>query len=260
MDKDFNNLLYQFNKIANKNWIKAINNNHGAVGNTFEKELNKDPDSNFFPDYYGIEIKCSTNSSKYPLYLFTVAFDGPTFPEINRLVDLYGHPDKDFKDKNVLFVKLNALEKTTVDNKYKFKLSIDRDEEKIFLEVYDINDNFIEKKSYVYFKSIYNHLYLKLKNLAYVKAYKKRIDKELYFRYYSINLYKINEFDVFLYLLQMAYIKVDLIARISKSGNDAGRYRNKNLVFSIDKDKIEKLFTRVYKYNSDTMESFFIYK
>ena len=49
-------------------------------------------------------------------------------------------------------------------------------------------------------------------------------------------------FDRFLRLLKFGVIEVSLISRISKSGEDIGRYRNKNLVFMIRKQDIDKLF------------------
>ena len=55
-----------------------------------------------------------------------------------------------------------------------------------------------------------------------------------------------------MYLLKNGDINASLISRISKSGIDAGRYRNKNLVFEIDKDKVYYLFDRLYYYNSNT--------
>ena len=65
-----------------------------------------------------------------------------------------------------------------------------------------------------------------------------------------MEIYKLKNFDTFLKLLEQGIIEVDLIARISKSGQDAGRYRNKNLVFKINKDKIWMLFNRIYSYSS----------
>lgn len=44
---------------------------------------------------------------------------------------------------------------------------------------------------------------------------------------------------------------VSLISRISKSGNDAGRYRNKNLVFQIKNENLNKLFEEIYCFNKD---------
>lgn len=111
MNEDTKLLIEQFRQITNKGWIKSISNSFGSIGLTFEKELGKKPDAMYFPDYHGIEIKCTSRYSRYPLYLFTIAFDGPTFPEINRIVEKYGWPDKDYSDRKVLFVKLSFKEK-----------------------------------------------------------------------------------------------------------------------------------------------------
>ena len=255
--KYYNNLLKKFKIISKKKWIKSVCNNHGGVGITFENELGKKSDSLFFPDYDGIELKCTTTYSNYPLYLFTVAFDGPTFPEIERITQLYGYPDKDFPNKNVLFTKLSVNKLNIVNNKYKFKLYIDKREGKMYLKVFDLNNNLIEMKSFIYLKSIYDHIILKLSKMAVIYAYRKNENKNDYFRYYKITIYELFSFDKFLELLEEGIIIVDLISRINKSGVDKGRYRNKNLVFSIRKQDIEKLYDKIYEYNSDTNE---IYK
>ncbi len=251
MDKDIKKLVEEFKRISNKGWIKSSSNSHGVVGNVFEKELGKQADALYFPDYYGIEIKCTTRYSKYPLYLFTVAFDGPTFPEINRLIDSYGWPDKDFKEKKVLFANVKCNSKSIINNKYKFRLDIDENEEKMFLCIYDLNDNLLERKSFVYIDSLYNHLCLKLKKLATIKAFKKKTDNYNSFRYYYIAIYKLISFERFIVLLQNGYINASIIARMNKSGVDVARYRNKNLVFSINKKNINLLFEKVYSYNCD---------
>ena len=114
-------LISQFHLISSKGWIKSVNKGLGSIGYTFEKELGKLPDSLRLPDYYGTEIKCTGRYSRYPISLFTVAFDGPTFPEINRLVDNYGYPDKDFKNKNVLFTSVSPCYKILLPRTYTSK-------------------------------------------------------------------------------------------------------------------------------------------
>lgn len=243
-------LINQFKIISKKGWIKNENKSWGGVGLTFEKQLNKKADSLFLPDYLGIEIKCTTLNSKYPLFLFTVAFDGPTFPEINRLIENFGYPDKDFPDKKILFETINSKTENSTKHKYNFKLEINHEEEKIYLCVYDIYNNLIEKKSFVYFDSIKDHFTIKLNKLALIYAANKTINKEKYFHYYKMEIFKLKNFDTFIKLLEEKIIEVDLIARISKSGSDNGRYRNKNLVFKIKKDNIWRLFNRIYLYTS----------
>jgi len=250
MEQEVKELINNFKIISKKGWIKNKNKSWGSVGLTFEKLLNKKADSLFFPDYLGIEIKCTTLNSKYPLFLFTLAFDGPTFPEINRLVEKFGYPDKDYPDKKILFEKINSNDPQIRRHKYQFKFEIDHQEDKLYLCVYDIYQNLIEKQSFVYLDSIKNHLLTKLNKVALIYAANRKINNDKHFHYYKMEIYKLKNFDTFLKLLEQGIIEVDLIARISKSGQDAGRYRNKNLVFKINKNKIWMLFNRIYSYSS----------
>ena len=202
MNDEVKKLIDNFKIIANKKWIRSVSKSFGSIGLTFEKELDKSPDALYFPDYYGTEIKCTSRYSRYPLFLFTVAFDGPTFPEINRIVEKYGYPDKDYPDKNVLFEKISCNKKTVVNNKYKLKLEVDDKEEKLFLCVYNLNDILIERKSFVYLKTIEEHLTLKLNRLAVIYASTKKDDCYKYFRYYKIDIYNLISFERFLRLLR----------------------------------------------------------
>lgn len=175
MNTEIKELIDKFNLINQKGWIKSISNSFGSIGLTFEKELNKKADSLYFPDYHGVEIKCTSRYSRYPLFLFTCAFDGPTFPEINRIVEKYGYYDKVFTDKKVIYEKLNCKTKHLVNNQYQFKLEIDDSEEKMYLCIYNIHNVLVEKKSFVYLDTLYNHLCLKINRLAIIYASQKKI-------------------------------------------------------------------------------------
>lgn len=249
MAADFKRLIEEFKRISSQKWIPSMNIGTGSVGLTFENELKKSPDSMFFPDYNGIELKCTTRFSRFPFSLFSIAFDGPTYPEINRIVELYGYSDYKFYGNKILRVDLNTSEKTKKGN-YQFKLNVDRKEEKLFLEVYDLNDNLIEKKSFVYLDSVLKRLELKLSNLAIVHSSRKIINKEEFFRYYELDAYELKN-NVFLKLLEEGKIVVTLESRIGKSGMYEGKYKNKNLVFKIKREFLEELFTKIYSINTD---------
>ena len=126
MDENIYKLIKEFERVKNKNWVKSVNKGFGSIGLTFERELGKTQDAMYFPDYNGIEIKCTNMFSRYPLFLFTVAFDGPNFPEIDRIVKKYGWPDKDFPNKNILFTKVNFQRINILPSKYNFKLEKDQ--------------------------------------------------------------------------------------------------------------------------------------
>lgn len=115
----------------------------------------------------------------------------------------------------------------------------------MYLNVYDLNNNMIESESFVYLDSIKQHLLLKLNQLALVYAENKKDENSKYFHYYKMAIYKLKPFEKFIELLKEDIVKVSLIARIEKSGNKIGRYRNKNLVFQINKEYINKLFKQI---------------
>lgn len=77
MEKIKWDLVSKFKEIHKKGYIKGVNNSTNSVGLTFEKELGKKPDSSYLPDYNGIEIKCTTRFSRFPISLFSKSFDGP---------------------------------------------------------------------------------------------------------------------------------------------------------------------------------------
>lgn len=241
---DFKTIIDKFNVISNKGWIKAVNNSLGAIGLTFEHELDKEPDNEFFPDFNTVEIKCLGRYSRYPIGLFACSFDGPEEYEINRITQLYGYYDNTFNDKKVLYAPLRFNQYSVVKDSYIFKLEFEED--KIYLCIYNLNYELIERKSYVFINTLYQHFMIKLQNLALVRASKKVINNTKYFRYYKISLYRLISFDKFLDLLIRDIITVNLVCRLSKSGYKAGRYSNQSLVFQIKPCYLNLLYNLIY--------------
>ena len=60
MNNNSNELISMFKDVACKGWIEGIGSSWGNIGLTFEKEINKMPDSKYTPDFKDIEIKCSS--------------------------------------------------------------------------------------------------------------------------------------------------------------------------------------------------------
>ena len=253
MQKNIIKLIRLFHKISYKSWIKGTSsfNKTGNVGLTFENELHKKADSKYLPDFEGIEIKCTTRYSNYPLNLFTMAMTGNTVAEINRLIEKYGYYTNDYPDKKILIEDFNKKTTNLIDGKWIFKLEIEKQEDKLFLAIYDKSNNLVEKETYIKLSNLHNRLITKLNTLAFIKASKKNINNTDYFRYYEISIYKLTSFDKFLELLRKKIINVTIMGRISKSGEKKGQYRNKNLIFNIEKENIELLYEKIYYYNHD---------
>ena len=87
IDKTIKHIVDEFKVVLKRDWVAGVNDNSfGNVGITFEREIGKSPDSMYLPDYYGVEIKCTTINSTYPLFLFSAAFDGPLFRKLIELL------------------------------------------------------------------------------------------------------------------------------------------------------------------------------
>ena len=256
MNNSKQQLINKFKEITKLKWVNGINNSTNSVGLTFEKLLKKDIDSMYFPDYYGIEIKCTQRFSRYPIKLFSIAFDGPRLYEMNRLLNTYGLPDIKYHDKLQLqgAIYVNKLNK--INNHY-FKIKIDHKNQKLIICVYDENLKLLEEETYLDFQTLKLRITLKLSTMAMVYASKKK-EEQLKFRYYKILIYKLKSFDRFIDLLEKDFISMSLIGRIARSGIEEGRQKNQNLVFSLPKDCIELLFEKEIEYNADLYDKYMV--
>lgn len=257
MEENKKQLLKNFKEITKLKWVEGINNGTNSVGLTFESLLHKDIDSMYFPDYYGIEIKCSQRFSRYPVNLFSISFDGPRLYEMNRLLKTYGSKDVKYLDKLQLQGSIYVNKYNKINNNY-FKIKLNHETKKLIICVYYKDLNLLEEETYIDFETLKLRLTLKLSNLAIVYASKKKSNDKPSFRYYKITIYKLKSFDRFISLLEQDYINVSIIGRVSRSGEEEGRQRNKNIVFSIPKELIELLFEKELEYNADMDNKFMI--
>ena len=137
INKKYSNLINNFNLISQKKWIKSIVNNTSGVGLTFESLLGKLPDSMFFPDYYGIEIKTRRAYSKSAITLFNATPDGEDLFEIERLKNNYGYPCKSDRNYKVIYIEAFGDKLNFAGVKYQYRIDVDRKDNKIYLCIYN---------------------------------------------------------------------------------------------------------------------------
>lgn len=247
MDDNFIELINKFKEINKMRYVEGVNNFYNSAGLTFEKLLNKEADSFYFPDYKDIEIKTTQRFSRYAIGLFSSSFDGPYLYEANYILQKYGKEDLVVSGKKNMIINLKINEKIHFNNHY-FELKIDDAEKCIYLNIYDNMQNFLEKRGIITFQTLQEKYETKLKKLALVFASKKIIDNKISFRYYRINCYQSYEFNKFIKLLKNRTIKTTLILRVSRSEDSFGKNRSKGITFLIAKDKISEMFKLIYSY------------
>ncbi len=247
---EFKEIINEFKRVNNMGYVKGINNNLNAAGLTFEYLLGKSADSMFFPDFKNVELKCTSRFSKYDIGLFSLTFDGPYLFESNYLLEKYGENDSQFTKYKKLIVNFKINKKVLVNNKNYFELKMDYISKMIYFNIYDINFKLIEKRGFISFESIEKRLNIKLKYLALIYNSKKKENSNLFFRYYKIECYELKDSNKILKLLEEGTVKCSLLLRFSRNSEMLGKNRNKNMLFSIRKDCVDKLFDKIYKYEN----------
>lgn len=168
---------------------------------------------------------------------------------MNNFLQKYGEDDYKYSDRKTLYCNLKYNTFVKVSNKYYFLLRII--DNKLVIQVYDLKFNLIDEGPFINLESIKERYKLKLSNLAFIRASKKKINNNLYYRYYELQLYSAKDFDTFVKLIKNKTLSINLVGRISRSGEKEGIQRNKGLVFKLKKEKLNLLFNLIEKINLD---------
>lgn len=242
MEEQFLNLQKKFNHISKKGYIKGIYNTSSSIGRTFENELGLEMNKESIPDYQNIEIKTRRGYTKSTLTLFNAVPNGQNEGELKRIKDTYGYPYKKDKNYKVLFAEVFSNKLNFGGAKYQYKLDIDKNMQKVFLCIYNKKGILLERKIFWTFNYLQEKLLNKIKYLAIIKAWPKKIDGWNYFKYYKINFYVLKNFDKFIECLENGKIKLIIKINIHLDEKHYGQMYDHGCGFDISEEDISKLF------------------
>lgn len=239
-------LKREFEKIRKKGYIKGVCNGLPSIGRTFETELNLMENEFGVPDYYGIEIKTRRAYSKNFITLFNAVPDGEDLFEVERLKNRFGYPYKNDRKYKVLYAEVFGNEMKFAGLYYQYKLDVDRNDKRVYLCIYNRSSKLIERKVYWSFEYLEERLNLKLKKLAIVNAWPRKIDGNDYFKYYKIDFFGLRGFDRFLDLLENGTIKLIIKVGIYLDEKNYGKTYDHGCGFSISESNICELFFKIF--------------
>ena len=248
MKDQINELKEKFYKIKNEGWIKSCRNDYGGIGCTFEKLIGINSNELEIPDFKQIEIKTKTKYSNSYTTLFNCTPTGPHYHEIERLKDKYGYPDSNLKQYNVLNTSIYSKYKNKVGLNFFFELKVDKEKCKIFLIIYNKYGDIIEDNVYWDFDILKEKLYRKLQYLAYIKALKKKINYEKYFKYYEMKIYKLKNFETFIKLLDEGIIRISIKIGVFRDEKKLGKIHDHGTSFGIQEENLDKLYDLIEIY------------
>lgn len=195
MNDIFLEIVEKFNLIKRKGYIKSIYNDCGAAGKMFETLLDKKLDNKRLPDFKSIEIKTITNSSKYPITLFSClpVKEGYTSSEtIEYLLNNYGYNKKE--NCKCLMINVKDGKIKYCKNGFGFMIKVSHKWKKIYLCIFYKNRIF-DTSIYWSFEEIYNIFSEKLKQLVCIKYTQNITHSDKMFYYYRINCYILKTFN-----------------------------------------------------------------
>lgn len=227
-------------ELNKRGYVKSINNNLSGIGNTLEKELGLSNNSFEIPDYLDYEIKARRSFSNSFITLFSSVPDG--IFEIKRIKDNYGYPDKIIRNEKVLNGDVYGNKKNNIGINYLFQLYVDYTNEKIILNIYNKYGKLVDNLSFWSFDTIKEKLQRKVKKLALVDAWPKKINNDFYFNYYKVRFYELKDFNCFIKLIEKGIIKVTFRIGIYRSGPKFGQTHDHGSGFEIQEKNITKLF------------------
>lgn len=248
MKEDVLKLRKNFEIIKSMGWIMSKRSGSTGVGYTFENLLNIEENSFEIPDYNSIEIKTQRAKSNSYVNLFNAVPDGENLCEIERLRTNYGYPDKILKNCKVINCDVWANRLENLGSKYKTKLQVDRDNQKIKLIILDNCLQIVDNKISWSFDLLKNKLFRKLNYLAFIKADSKFMHGVEYFKYKELIIYKLKNFDTFIKLIEDGFIKVTFKSGVVRMGRKKGKTDNHGTGFSILRKNLDKLYDEIRDY------------
>lgn len=173
--------------------------------------------------------------------LFVVNPSGPTNVDSSRLRQKYGKKVLDGKARS-LRVPLYVNKDTLYDKKYKFRLVINYEEERIYIKICGTRGKFYEQKVYWTFDSIREMVEKKIKKFAVVEHESKYVGLDEYFRIKKVMLYEKVNFDKFIEEFERGNIRIYLKVSVYMSGIYIGKTHDHGATFEIFDNTMQNIY------------------
>lgn len=236
-------MIARFRAVKKMGYVPSHRTSDTGIGKTFEDCVGVVENNINAPDLFGFEIKAHREKSSSYVTLFTKK---PSFPDnANGILNAkFGTPYSDNPTLNRLHTSMFADRGNKYIGKYSFQLCIDKQAEKILIQVTDLQTGAVLDNSVGYtFAEIEETLKSKLENLFYVSAKSKKVDGTEQFLFHKADVYMHPSIDRFIELLQEGKIMYDIRIGSYKSGANYGKSHDHGSGFRILPQSFGKLFT-----------------
>ena len=239
MKSDKDKIIEKFLAVKGLGFVKSNRKNNTGIGKTFEDYVGVVENNLDEPDLFGYEIKSHRDDVNSYITLFTKV---PNFPRKanSYLNSRFGTP---YDDNPELKKSMFANKFNTCGGKYSFRMLNDRADEKLRIGVFDIHSRQLldAEAGYTYecLRKVFKH---KLRNLLYVTAERKYVNKDEYFYFNRAEVYSNPTFERFMDLLDGGQIMYDIRIGSYRSGKKYGKPHDHGSGFRILEANIKQLY------------------
>ncbi len=227
-----------FKTIQDAGWHESHRKGNTGIGKTFEDLLDKEEDNKDLPDFYDIEIKTHDEGGVSLVTLFTKSPSNPRGAN-TYLREKFGKYDE-FGNK-ILHQTISATQPTTSNvYDYSFQVSVDWENERVYIVVYDKFGELIDGHIFWTFRDMENQLKRKLKKIALVSANKKEEEGIVYYKYNSIRLITGLNIISLVEAIDQGDVKIDIRIGAYKSGKNKGKTHDHGTGFRISERNLVK--------------------
>ncbi len=231
-----------FLAVKNRGFIKSNRKGNTGIGKTFE-DYCEIPENNLQEaDFKGIELKSQREFSSSYLTLFTKS---PSLPRSanTMLRTKYGSFDEHYSDVKVLHTSIFASNFNTHTSGYGFKLKVDREDEKVFIEIKELSTGIIVSNDVCWtFGALKRKIETKLKMIAYISAETEERNGDEYFHFNKAILLSGLTFEKFIDLLESGRVMVDIRIGAYKTGEKKGKTHDHGTGFRIAQADFNNFF------------------
>lgn len=240
--KSYEKLEKRFEAVKKQGYIKSLNEYKNSVGITLENALGASGENFNIPDFDDIEIKAVRGYYDAEFDLFNSAPDGKYINSTKWISENYGYPDRVYKDINVFKGNIFCNSIKSIGIKYRFKLDINKEEKRIYLNIYNSKYDLINKDIFWDFDTLEEKLIRKDSKIALFWYCKKYIEGSTYFYFYKMKYYELQSFEKFIEGIEKGIIFLTFKIGVNKSGRNAGQFVDHGTSFRISKENLRKLF------------------
>lgn len=237
-------LIEKFKEIKRKGWLETKRHGDQCLGNAFEDFIGKKEDNKSEADFYGIELKAHRNVTQSMISLFSKA---PSFPKgVNtHLRETYGVVD-DQHNKRVLNTTINGVKENSHRGGHKFKLVVDRVNERIYVQIRDAESNvIIDDEIYWSFSVLSKALEKKISKVAILYGDEKDEDGKHFVRYTGMRIIEGLSIEKLIKSIEDGKLLVDIRIGVYASGKNKGKTHDHGTAFRMHLNDLLTLYGTV---------------